>query len=177
MARVERDIIQPTIAGFKKDGIVYKGFVYIGLMLVGDTPYVIEYNCRMGDPETQVVMPRLTTDLVQLFVAVSKGQLDKETIEISSDAACTVVVASGGYPEHFEKGKAITGLEDVKDSIVFHAGTKCSGSDIVTNGGRVLTITSLGNNITAAVQKSLASITKINFEGKYHRSDIGYEFK
>ncbi len=177
MARVERDIIQPTIAGFKKDGIVYKGFVYIGLMLVGDTPYVIEYNCRMGDPETQVVMPRLTTDLVQLFVAVSKGELDKETIEISSDAACTVVVASGGYPEHFEKGKTITGLEDVQDSIVFHAGTKFNGSDTVTNGGRVLTITSLGNNITAAVQKSLASITKINFEGKYHRSDIGYEFK
>lgn len=177
MQKVEERVIKPTIEGLKKDGIVYKGFIYFGFMQVGADPYVIEYNCRMGDPETEIVMPRIKSDIVQHFVALSKGELANETIEIDTRACCTVIVASGGYPEDYAKGKVISGLDNVKDSIVFHAGTKVDNDSIVTNGGRVLAVTSYGENITEAVATSNASVEKINFEGKYYRRDIGYEFK
>ena len=177
--KVEERIIKPTIDGFTKDGLVYKGFVFFGLIRVGSEPFVIEYNCRMGDPETEVVMPRLASDIVQHFAAVGNGKLADEEIKISELAACTVVVASGGYPDDYEKGKAIRGLdtvESLKDTMVFHSGTKNSGHDIVTNGGRVLAVTSLGNDIKDAVSKSNHAIEQINFDKKYYRRDIGYEF-
>lgn len=177
MKIVEDTVITPTIEGLQKDEITYKGFIYIGLMQVGDKPYVIEYNCRMGDPETEIVFPRIKSDLLQHFVALSNGTLANETIDIDKRAAATVIVASGGYPEDYEKGKEITGLETVRDSIVFHAGTKADGNKVLTNGGRVLAVTSIADNILTAVKRSNASIEKINFDKKYYRKDIGYEFK
>ncbi len=177
MQKVEERVIIPTVEGLKKDNIVYKGFIYIGFMKVGNEPYVIEYNCRMGDPETEIVMPRLKNDLVELLLAVGDTTLQQHTIEIDERAAATVIVASGGYPEDYQKGKEITGLDKVRDSIAFHAGTKADGDKILTNGGRVLAVTSYGNNIQEAVAKSNTAIEQINFEGKYYRRDIGYEFK
>lgn len=177
MQQVEERVIKPTISGLKADGIVYKGFIYFGLMNVDGEVFVIEYNCRMGDPETEIVFPRIKSDLLQHLRALAEGKLAGETIEIDERAAATVIVASGGYPEDYEKGKAITGLEDVTDSIVFHAGTKKDGDSIVTNGGRVLAVSSFGVDIQEAVGKSNSSIEKINFDGKYYRKDIGYEFK
>lgn len=177
MKKVEERIIIPTIQGLKKDAIVYKGFIYIGLMNVAGEPYVIEYNCRMGDPETEIVLPRIKNDLVDLLWATGQGTLSEKQIETDSRAAATVIVASGGYPESYKKGKEITGLDSVSGSIVFHAGTKKEGDKIVTNGGRVLAVTSYGNTIQEAVALSNAAIEKINFEGKYYRTDIGYEFR
>lgn len=184
MDKVEQRVIIPTIRGLQKEHITYKGFIYIGLMNVwtkggaaeGD-PYVIEYNCRMGDPETEIVLPRIKSDLLQHLVALAKGELAGEKIEIDERAAATVIVASGGYPEHYEKGKVITGLETVKNSIVFHAGTKAADGKILTNGGRVLAVSSYGKNIQQAVAVSNASIEQIHFDGMYYRRDIGYEFK
>jgi phosphoribosylamine--glycine ligase len=177
MKKVEERVIIPTIEGLKKDNIVYKGFIYIGFMNVDGEPYVIEYNCRMGDPETEIVLPRIKNDLVELLVAVGNGTLAKENIEIDERAAATVIIASGGYPEDYEKGKEISGLNNAGDSIVFHAGTKQDGDKVLTNGGRVLAVTSYGKDIHEAVAKSNAAIEKVNFEGKYYRKDIGYEFK
>lgn len=177
MKKVEERVVIPTVEGLKKDGIVYKGFIYIGFMNVKGEPYVIEYNCRMGDPETEIVLPRLKNDLVDLLIAVGNGTLDTKTIEIDKRAAATVIVASGGYPEDYEKGKEITGLEDAGDAIVFHAGTKADGDKIVTNGGRVLAVTSYGKTIQDAVAASNKAIGNIYFPGKYYRKDIGYEFK
>lgn len=177
LKKVEERIIIPTIEGFKKDEIVYKGFVYIGLMKVEDDPFVIEYNCRMGDPETEIVLPRIKNDLVELLLATANENLNEKEIETDERAAATVIVASGGYPEDYEKGKEISGLNEVSESIVFHAGTKKDGEKILTNGGRVLAVTSFGKDIHEAVAKSNASIEKINFEGKYFRRDIGYEFR
>jgi phosphoribosylamine--glycine ligase len=177
MKKVEERIIIPTIEGFKKGGIVYHGFVYIGLMNVGGEPMVIEYNCRMGDPETEIVFPRLESDLVQLLAAVGRGELENETITISPKAAATVIVAAGGYPEDYEKGKLISGIEKVTNSIVFHAGTKLTDGQLFTNGGRVLAVTSMGDDIQAAAATSNSSIAQIHFDGKYFRQDIGYEFK
>ncbi|HWB64047.1 MAG TPA: phosphoribosylamine--glycine ligase, partial [Chitinophagales bacterium] len=177
MQKVEEKVIKPTIDGLQKDGIIYKGFIYFGLMNVGGEPFVIEYNCRMGDPETEVVFPRIESDLVQHLKALAEGNLATENIVVDSRAAATVIVASGGYPEHYEKGKTITGLQNITGSVVFHAGTKQDGENIVTNGGRVLAVTSFANSVTEAAAQSNAAIEQINFEGKYYRRDIGWEFK
>lgn len=178
MKKVEDRVIIPTIEGLKKDNIVYKGFIYIGFMNVNGEPLVIEYNCRMGDPETEIVLPRIKSDLVELLVAVGNGTLQKEQIEMDERATATIIVASGGYPEDYEKGKVITGLDvGGTETIVFHAGTKKDGDKVVTNGGRVLAVTSYGADIHEAVAKSNAAIEKISFEGKYYRKDIGYEFR
>jgi len=176
MEKVKSQVIVPTVKGLQTENIIYKGFIYIGLILVEDEVFVIEYNCRMGDPETEVVMPRLKNDLVVLLNAVKNENLHEQDIVFDTKAAATVVVASGGYPGSFEKGKSISGLNEVENSIAFHAGTKQEGTNIKTNGGRVLVVTSYGSNIKEAVKTSIAAIEKINFEGKYFRKDIGWEF-
>lgn len=175
LQKVDKTIIKPTIEGLKNENIVYKGFVYFGLILVNNEPFVIEYNCRMGDPETEVVFPRLKNDLVELLQAVAKGNLTLLNIEKDERAAATVIVASGGYPGEYEKGKKID-LPTESSSIIFHAGTKENAQELVTNGGRVLAVTSLGNNLKEAVDTSLSTIQNIKFEGMYHRKDIGWEF-
>jgi phosphoribosylamine---glycine ligase len=173
MEKIETRIVKPTVEGLQKDGIEYKGFVFIGLINVKGEPMVIEYNVRMGDPETEVVMPRVKSDLVTLFEAVGKQKLEEVALEIDERSATTIIIASGGYPEDYEKGKVISGIENVTDSIVFHAGTKTENGAIVTNGGRVLAITSYGNTFPEALQKSYSSISKIQFEKMYYRKDIG----
>lgn len=175
MQKVEKETIIPTIQGLKKDNIIYKGFIYFGFMLVEDQPYIIEYNCRMGDPETQVVMPRLENDLGELFLKCAERKLDEVKVEHSKNAAATLVLVSGGYPEAYEKGKEIT-LPAQTESIIFHAGTTIKNNKLVTNGGRVLALTSFGKNIQEAVEKSKTTAGKVNFEGKYFRRDIGFEF-
>ena len=177
MEKIETRIVKPTIAGFQKDGIPYKGFVFIGLINVKGEPIVIEYNVRMGDPETEVVIPRLKTDLVELFLAVANEKLDQIALEVDERSATTIMVVSGGYPEEFEKGKVITGLENITDSIVFHAGTKLENNQVVSNGGRVLTVTSYGDNFEEAIKKSYQNIAKLNFDKMYFRSDIGNDLK
>ncbi|CAM3959438.1 MULTISPECIES: phosphoribosylamine--glycine ligase [Flavobacterium] len=173
--KIENRIVKPTIEGLKKDNIEYKGFVFIGLINVKGEPMVIEYNVRMGDPETEVVMPRLKSDLVEIFEAISKQELEKTSLEIDERAATTIMVVSGGYPEDYEKGKEITGIENITDSIVFHAGTKLENDKVITNGGRVLTITSFGNNFQEAIKKSYQSIDKLQFDKMYYRKDIGFD--
>ncbi len=176
MKKVEQKIIKPTLVGLRSEGLFYRGFLYFGLMKVGDEPYVIEYNVRLGDPETQVVLPRIESDFVELLTSLYEGTLDDYVLKISNQVAATVVLASEGYPGKYQKGKVITGLETIKDSLVFHAGTKLVNSQVLTNGGRVLAVTSLGQDLKQALQKSYKSIEKINFENKYFRADIGYEF-
>jgi len=175
MEKIETRIVKPTIEGFQKDGIEYKGFVFIGLINVKNEPIVIEYNVRMGDPETEVVVPRLKSDLVELFLSVANQKLDEFTLEVDPRSATTIMVVSGGYPEDFEKGKIITGLENITDSIVFHAGTKLDNENVVSNGGRVLTITSYGDDFQQAIKKSYQNIDKLNFDKMYFRKDIGFD--
>ena len=175
MEKIETRIVKPTIEGLQKDGIEYKGFVFIGLINVKGEPMVIEYNVRMGDPETEVVMPRIKSDLVELFLAVANEKLDEVLLEIDSRSATTIMVVSGGYPEDFEKGKKITGIENVLDSIVFHAGTKLDNVNIVSNGGRVLAVTSYGNDFQEAIKKSYQNIGKLHFDKMYYRKDIGFD--
>jgi phosphoribosylamine--glycine ligase len=175
LEKIESRIVKPTIEGLQEDGIVYKGFVFIGLINVKGEPIVIEYNVRMGDPETEVVIPRLKSDLVELFIAVADGTLNEVTLEIDSRSATTIVVVSGGYPEHFEKGKIISGIENVSESIVFHAGTKTDNAKIVSNGGRVLAVTSYGDTFQEAIKKSYQSIEKLHFDTMYYRKDIGFD--
>ncbi len=179
MQKVKERIIEPTIAGFKKDNLEYKGFVFIGLMVDNGEPSVIEYNCRLGDPETEVVIPRVKNDLVELMLATADGKLNEITIEIDERAAATVVAVSGGYPGDFVTGKTISGLDKpaFEGTILFHSGTKKIGDNIVTNGGRVLAVTSYGENITEAVEQSNYMLEQLHFEDIYFRSDIGYEFK
>ena len=177
MEKIETRIVKPTIDGFQKDGIPYKGFVFIGLINVKGEPIVIEYNVRMGDPETEVVIPRLKTDLVELFLAVANEKLDQIALEIDERSATTIMVVSGGYPEEFEKGKVISGLENITDSIVFHAGTKLENNQVLSNGGRVLTVTSYGDNFEEAIKKSYQNIAKLNFDKMYFRRDIGNDLK
>ena len=175
MTQVVDTIVRPTIEGLKADKIDYKGFIFIGLMNVQGKPYVIEYNVRMGDPETEAVMPRITSDLIEMFEGIAYGELDKYELTVSPMTAATVVCVSEGYPGSYEKGMPITGLEPSNDSLIFHAGTAFQGKQTVTSGGRVLAVTSLGESISQAVGTSLETIREIDYAGKYFRSDIGQD--
>jgi len=175
MQKVEERVVIPTINGLKNDAIEYKGFVFIGLIKVGNDPFVIEYNVRMGDPETEVVIPRIKSDLVELFQAVANQTLADTVSETDERTATTVMIVSGGYPEDYEKGKTITGLDQVEDSIVFHAGTTEKDGAIVTNGGRVIAVTSYGKNFKEALKQSYKNVEKINFDKKYYRTDLGFD--
>jgi phosphoribosylamine--glycine ligase len=175
LEKIETRIVKPTIQGFQNDNIDYKGFVFIGLINVKGEPIVIEYNVRMGDPETEVVMPRLKSDLVEIFDAIAKQELDKITLEIDERSATTIMIVSGGYPEEYEKGKEITGLDTIEDSLVFHAGTKLENGKVVSNGGRVLAITSYGNSFDEAIKKSYQNINKLHFDKMNYRKDIGFD--
>lgn len=178
MRKVEEKIIKPTIAGLHKEDIDYKGFLFFGLISVNGEPYLIEYNCRMGDPETEVVMPRLETDLVGLLVAATQQELDTVQLRVDERYAVTVMAVSHGYPGAYERGFPIKGLSQTdKNSFIFHAATAQADGKIVTNGGRVLCVTSYGNNIREAVESSMLILEDIDFEGIYYRTDIGYEFK
>ena len=171
--KIETRIVKPTVEGLQKDGIEYKGFIFIGLIIVKGEPIVIEYNVRMGDPETEVVIPRIKSDLVELFQAVANGNLNDVSLAIDQRSATTVMIVSGGYPEHYEKGKEIFGLDKMEDSLVYHAGTKIENGKLVTNGGRVLAITSFGNDFQEAIKKSYQNIDKLHFDKMYFRKDIG----
>lgn len=173
--KVEDRVVIPTIEGLKKDGIPYVGFIFIGLMNDNGDPKVIEYNCRMGDPETEVVLPRIKSDLLELFIAAGNKQLSSVALELDPRTATTVMMVAGGYPGDYEKGKAISGLDQVTTATVFHAGTKASGNDIVSNGGRVMAFTALGNGIQEALNGSFAAANTVKFEGCYFRRDIGQD--
>ena len=173
--KVEREIIKPTIKGLVEEDIDYKGFIFIGLMVDNGNPKVIEYNVRMGDPETEVVIPRIKSDLLNLFRGIGNGSFSEIDFNISEEVAATVMLVSSGYPEGYKKGKEMTGFENVDGSLLFHAGTKNDEEKIVTNGGRVLAVTSFGKDIDEAVNKSFDNATKINFNGKYYRKDIGFD--
>ncbi len=173
--KVEQRIIRPTVEGLKKDGIAYVGFIFIGLIKVGDDPYVIEYNVRMGDPETEVVLPRVKTDLVDLFAAVADQKLDGFELELDERSATTVVLVSGGYPEGYEKARKFMALREVSDSLVFHAGTQVKDGKILTSGGRVLAITSFGEDFREALKTSYRNIDKICFDKMNFRKDIGFD--
>ncbi|MCB0685000.1 MAG: phosphoribosylamine--glycine ligase [Saprospiraceae bacterium] len=175
MKKVEQTIIQPTVAGITRDGLEYKGFIFFGLINVSGRPMVIEYNCRMGDPETQSVLPRLQNDLIDLLLATANGSLDQHSIVTDPRTVASVVMVSGGYPGAYQKGKVITGMKLFEDGMLFHAGTKLSEEGIVTDGGRVLAVTSYGTSIGDAVSKSRSRAEKISFEGAYFRRDIGFD--
>ncbi|HEX3080596.1 MAG TPA: phosphoribosylamine--glycine ligase [Puia sp.] len=177
MLKVKERIIDPTIKGLKSDGIEYRGFIFIGLIKVGEEPMVIEYNCRLGDPETEVIIPRLKNDLVELLQAVTDKKLNEKTIQIDSRPAATMVAVSRGYPGSYEKGFVIRGLDaKYEDSLVFHSGTQLEKGQVVTNGGRVLCVTSYASSLGDAIRQSMTVLTHIDFDGMYFRRDIGYEF-
>lgn len=173
--KIENQIIIPTVKGLKAENIVYKGFIFFGIINVKGEPYVIEYNCRMGDPETEVVIPRLKSDLLDLLEGVATGTLSECDIQFEDKAVCTVMMVAGGYPEAYQKGKTIHGLNRVADSVVFHAGTASDGPVVQTNGGRVLAVTSYGKTLEIALARSYKSIEMIDFEGAYYRKDIGLD--
>lgn len=177
MKKITEKIISPTVEGLNKEHFDYKGFVFFGLIKVADEPFVIEYNCRMGDPETEVVLPRIKSDFVQLLVAVAKGELSSINIEKDDRVAATIMAVSGGYPGDYKKGDVITGLDtNNKEVLIFHAGTKTIAGNVVTNGGRVLCATALANTLEEAIHKSKLALSDIQFDGMYFRNDIGYEF-
>lgn len=173
--KVEERIVRPTIEGLRKDGIDYKGFVFFGLMNVNGDPYVIEYNVRMGDPETEVVMPRLRTDILSLFEAMAKGKLEQAAFELDDRFCTTVMLVSQGYPGEYEKGKEITGVAEVQGSIVFHAGAKLVDEKVFTNGGRVIAVSSFGKTMQEALSQSYGNVAKIHFDGMNFRKDIGFD--
>lgn len=174
-SKILSKVIIPTMEGIKTEKFNYKGFIFFGLMISDNEPYVIEYNVRMGDPETEVVFPRIKSDVLDLFIACAKKQLSTKSIEIYDECCATVVLASKGYPEHYESGKKINGLEN-NDDMIFHAGTKCDGENILSNGGRVLAVSAKATDLKAALKKSYSIINTIDFENKYYRKDIGFEF-
>lgn len=175
MDKVEKRVIIPTVEGLKKDNIPYKGFIFIGLMNVDGDPYVIEYNVRMGDPETEVIFPRIKSDLLELMHAVSRQELDQADFEMDTRTVTTVMLVAGGYPETYEKGKVIQNLDKVDGSIAFHAGTILSENDVCTNGGRVIAVSSYGDNMQSALALSFKNAELIDYEGKYYRKDIGFD--
>ena len=175
MKKIEEQVIKPTVEGLQKDNIPYKGFIFFGIIKVGNEPKVIEYNCRMGDPESEVVIPRIKSDFLELLIAAGKNELHTKTIEFVSESACTVMLVSGGYPENYEKGKVIYGLDNVEGSIAFHAGTTNKNNEVVTNGGRVLAMTSFGSDFKEALKKSYQNIEKICFDKMNFRKDIGFD--
>ena len=177
MKKVEDKVIVPTVSGLREEGIDYRGFIFFGLMNVAGEPYVIEYNARLGDPETEVMMPRIESDLFELLEGVAFRDLKDRSLKIYAETAVTVMMVSGGYPDAYGKGFGITGLEKVSESVVFHAGTKLDEDRIVTSGGRVLAVTSSGRNMTEALEKSYRSIPEIHFEGARYRKDIGFDLK
>jgi len=176
MEKVETRIIKPTVEGLKKEDIPYTGFIFIGLIKVGDDPFVIEYNVRMGDPETEVVIPRIQTDLADLLKATANGTLSQIDLETRKEAAATVMMVSGGYPEAYQKGHTIHGLDSLEEAIVFHAGTQLdSNGAVVTNGGRVLAVTALGTDFKECLQKAYKGVSEIQFQDAYYRTDIGFD--
>ena len=175
MQKVESRIIQPTVSGLKKENIEYNGFIFFGLINVNGEPYVIEYNARMGDPETEAVMLRIKSDFVDLLEGAAKGTLNEKTIEIDEQSAVTVMLVSGGYPGDYKKGEKITGIEKVNGSIVFHAGTNFSGNNVVTSGGRVIAVSSYGKNMKEALAMSYKNATLIKYENMYYRKDLGFD--
>lgn len=175
MKKIEDRIVKPTVQGLEAEEIDYKGFVFIGLIKVGENPYVIEYNVRMGDPETEVVLPRIESDFVDLLKSAWEGKLDKAELKVKKEAATTVMLVSGGYPQSYEKGKEIKGIKEIEDSFVFHAGTKSDGDKVVTSGGRVIAITSFGEDYKKALKKSYQNAEKLHFDKMYFRKDIGFD--
>ena len=177
MDKIDAQIIIPTMKGLRAEGISYKGFIFFGLIKVGNEPFVIEYNCRMGDPETEVVIPRIKSDFLHLLDGAASGTLSEQHVEFDHRTAATVMLVAKGYPETVEKGKEIKGIEEVENSIVFHSGTKFSKEKLVSNGGRVITVTSYGSDIEEALKRCYASAAQINYSGKYYRKDIGFDLK
>ncbi|WP_183565454.1 phosphoribosylamine--glycine ligase [Mucilaginibacter sp. SP1R1] len=175
MQKVEEKVIIPTIEGLKKDNIPYKGFIFIGLMNTNGEPWVIEYNCRMGDPETESVMPRIESDFIELLLGVAEGNLNEKELTISPKTAATVVMVAGGYPGEYLKNKVITGTENVRESIVFHAGTGTDGENVISTGGRILAITTLQDSMFTALQQATADASRIYYDGMYFRRDIGFD--
>ncbi|MGY8914570.1 MAG: phosphoribosylamine--glycine ligase, partial [Flavobacteriales bacterium] len=177
MDKIHERVVKPTVEGLKKDNLPYKGFIFIGLIKVGEEPKVIEYNVRLGDPETEVVLPRIQNDLVEVFEAVANQTLDQIDLRIDDRTATTVMTVAGGYPEAYDKGKEITGYDTITDSLVFHAGTTLKDGKVVTNGGRVMAITSFGENYKEALVKSYQNLEKLHFDGMYYRKDLGFDLK
>tara|TARA_R110000796_G_scaffold37722_1_gene95004 strand:- start:42317 stop:43591 length:1275 start_codon:yes stop_codon:yes gene_type:complete len=175
MDKIHTRVVIPTVEGLKKDNLPYKGFIFIGLIKVNNDPKVIEYNVRLGDPETEVVIPRIKNDLLEVFQAVANQTLDQIDLELDERTATTVMAVSGGYPEAYEKGKEITGFSSITDATVFHAGTTLQNENVVTSGGRVLAVTAFGNDYKEALQKSYENIAKLHFDGIYYRKDLGFD--
>ncbi len=175
MTKIHDRIVKPTVEGLQKDNLPYKGFIFIGLIKVNEDPFVIEYNVRLGDPETEVVIPRIQNDLVSVFKAIANQSLDTVELKIDPRTATTVMAVSGGYPEAYEKGKEISGLNTIKDAVVFHAGTKPENEKILTNGGRVLAVTAFGSNFKDALEQSYKNIEQLHFDGMYYRKDLGFD--
>ena len=173
--KIEKRIVKPTVEGLKKDKMPYKGFIFIGLIVVNNEPLVIEYNVRMGDPETEAVLPRINTDLMEIFVAIKKQNLNQVDLEINPKTATTVMLVSGGYPEAYEKGKKIVGFDNIQDALVFHAGAKYDNEDVVTSGGRVMAVTAFGSDYKKALEQAYNEVSKITFEGMNYRKDLGFD--